>query len=138
MGVFTFALAICIVTPAHSQSDGSGTFQQSRINELLDKRDPFRRQLPSLPDAAKPPGGAVAALPTSNLKDYSTDPSDSSSINCAKITTQGGSAVARLLCNGRDAASADWDLNAVLWAIAGTKNEIEKKALRIGTVGVIG
>jgi peptidoglycan hydrolase-like protein with peptidoglycan-binding domain len=128
MRALVIALAICIAAPAYSQDRENRTFDQDKINALLDKRDPLRRQSP-LPNAAKP-SGAVATLPTSNSTDAPQTLSDKPSINCAKVpANRASSAVARILCSGKDGAAADWDLNAVLWAIAGTINAIEQKAL---------
>jgi hypothetical protein len=46
MRTLVIALTVCIVTPAHSQYRPESTFDQSKINELLNKRDPFRNQPP--------------------------------------------------------------------------------------------
>jgi hypothetical protein len=55
--------------------------------------------------------------------------SENASIDCAKVTSSpSSSTVARILCSGRDGAAADWDLNSVLWSIAGTNNEGQQRA----------
>jgi uncharacterized protein YecT (DUF1311 family) len=50
--------------------------------------------------------------------------SDRASINCTKA----GSTVAKILCGSHEGAAADWDLNATLWAFAGTLSEQQQKA----------
>jgi hypothetical protein len=50
--------------------------------------------------------------------------SDRPSIDC----TRAGSTVARILCGSHDGATADWDLNSTLWALAGTLTEIQQKS----------
>ena len=49
--------------------------------------------------------------------------SDKASIDCTKA----GSAVAKILCGSHEGATADWDLNSTLWAIAGTITEAQQK-----------
>lgn len=54
--------------------------------------------------------------------------SEVASIDCENVQLNPkSSSVARILCTDRDGAAADWDLNAVLWAIAGTDNETQQK-----------
>src|SRR5258708_6411481 len=101
MRVLIIALAILIVTPACPQSSGVRTFDQSKINEFLDKQFPSRRQLPTSPNAEKPPGGVVATLPPSNSAAAPKALSDNPSIDCAKATANPkSSAVAPILCSG--------------------------------------
>lgn len=54
--------------------------------------------------------------------------SSKASIDCAKVATQSNNPVAHILCSGIDGAAADWDLNSTLWAVIGSKNDIQKKA----------
>ena len=55
--------------------------------------------------------------------------SQSASINCQKVSlAPRSSLVAKILCSGKDGASADWDLNAVLWANAGGNDDRQNKA----------
>ena len=54
--------------------------------------------------------------------------SDRASIDCAKVAiTPRASTVAKVLCSGPKGAAADWDLNAVMWAIAGTNDRATQK-----------
>jgi peptidoglycan hydrolase-like protein with peptidoglycan-binding domain len=56
--------------------------------------------------------------------------SDRASIDCAKVSiTPKASTVAKVLCSGPQGAAADWDLNAVLWAIAGASDSAAQKKL---------
>jgi hypothetical protein len=48
--------------------------------------------------------------------------SDKASIDCSKT----GSAVAKILCGSPEGATADWDLNATLWAVAGMLTDAQK------------
>src|SRR5258706_14903538 len=50
--------------------------------------------------------------------------SDRASFDCAKAE----STVAKILCGSREGATADWDLNATLWAVAGTLTEARQKS----------
>jgi hypothetical protein len=75
------------------------------------------------------PGGVIDTLSKSGTPDAAHKLSDKPSIDCAKVAIRSNSgAVARILCSGSDGASADWDLNATLWAVAGTKDDPEQKA----------
>jgi Putative peptidoglycan binding domain len=54
--------------------------------------------------------------------------SENASLGCDKVNSNpSSSTVARILCRGRDGAAADWDLNSVLWSLAGVYNEIQKR-----------
>jgi peptidoglycan hydrolase-like protein with peptidoglycan-binding domain len=54
--------------------------------------------------------------------------SENASIDCAKVNINASSStVARILCSGREGVAADWDLNSVLWSIAGTNNEVQQR-----------
>jgi uncharacterized protein YecT (DUF1311 family) len=65
--------------------------------------------------------GPAAAHETDHL-------SDQASIDCNSVKANpASSTVARILCSGSDGASADWDLNSALWAVAGTNNERQQK-----------
>src|ERR1019366_4327917 len=48
--------------------------------------------------------------------------SDKASIDCTKA----GSAVAKILCGSHEGATADWDLNSTLWAVAGTLTDAQQ------------
>ena len=55
--------------------------------------------------------------------------SERASIDCIKVATQSTNTVARVLCSGRDGATADWDLNSTLWALNGSGNAAQTKVL---------
>ena len=64
---------------------------------------------------------AAAAHETNHL-------SDRASIDCNSVQANPASSqVARVLCGSSDGASADWDLNSVLWAVTGMNNERQQK-----------
>jgi len=50
--------------------------------------------------------------------------SDRASFDCAKAE----STVVKILCRSHEGATADWDLNATLWAVAGTLTEARQKS----------
>lgn len=115
MRALTSALFLILAAPAYAQAP-TPDFIASQLNRLLNGRVPLQppgQQIPGQPQEQNQPG---------NL-------SDAPSINCASVIAKGRSAVGQILCGSRDGASADWDLNAVLWALAGTKNASDQKAI---------
>lgn len=114
MRILATALFLLLAAPAYAQAP-TPDFIASQLNRLLNGR------MPLPPPGQRFPGQPQQTQP-GNL-------SDTPSINCAAVAAKGRSAVGQILCDGRDGASADWDLNAVLWALAGLKGEPEQKAL---------
>ncbi|MHC2519034.1 peptidoglycan-binding protein [Bradyrhizobium diazoefficiens] len=114
MRILTSALFLILAAPGYAQAP-TPDFIASQLNRLMNGR------MPLPPPGQRFPGQPQQTRP-GNL-------SDTPSINCAAVAAKGRSAVGQILCDGRDGASADWDLNAVLWALAGLKSEPEQKAL---------
>jgi TPR repeat protein/peptidoglycan hydrolase-like protein with peptidoglycan-binding domain/uncharacterized protein YecT (DUF1311 family) len=67
---------------------------------------------------------ASAARVDPSVPNPSPTLSDKASFDCAKA----GSTVAKILCGSHEGATADWDLNATLWAVAGTLTEAQQKS----------
>jgi peptidoglycan hydrolase-like protein with peptidoglycan-binding domain len=75
------------------------------------------------------PGGLLDTLAKHRIASQNVPLSQRPSIDCSRIHGPSTSAVAIILCSGPDAAAADWDLNSVLWALAGSYSEAQQKAL---------
>src|SRR6202041_1307991 len=73
--------------------------------------------------------GGVLADPLDATRQDLDHLSDGASIDCAKVRNNpSSSTVARILCSNREGGAADWDLNSVLWSIAGTLNDGQQRA----------